>query len=306
MARRTNVLLGLMSSRCCTALAAIAGMAILVAVPSPAQGQPSQIESLSVVSESADAVTLQVVYFYNGDQGSDVFMSAKMVQNGAQSAYYGYRPGAVRRGRNRTRVELNATERAPDLFSTNQIEVGMYVGGGSVFLNRAFTFAKTWSRLGANLPAVARGAGLPHLAGNMAIQAVRPIGQTANPFGAPPDSGGAPVRRVLDDGSIELRYPDGTIRIRTTGGETVIHPDGTRQVFQFQNAQPPTPPSVPPNAAHAAWVSAELDSLLNVIRTLVGNDQPSIDHFLAQEGAGLSPYRRINQRTRAIDMLVRP
>ena len=290
-------------------LAILAGSALMVAsAAGPAQA--SQIESISIVSESANSVTFEIIYDYDGGHGDNVFMSVIMAQNGETSSHYGYRPGTVRSGRHRTRVELNALDRAPELFSTNQIEVAMYAGGNTPFLNRTYAFPKTWSRPRAGLTAVGTIVGQVLLSPNLAVRPVLANQAASNQLAGPSggSSGGDEVvgRRVLSDGSIELRYGDGTVRIRTGSGETVINPDGTRQVYQFQNAQPPTPPSAPPDAAHAAWVDGELASQLNVIQQLVGFDQQSIDHYLAQEGAGLSPYQRITQRTRAIDMLVRP
>jgi hypothetical protein len=53
-------------------------------------------------------------------------------------------------------------------------------------------------------------------------------------------------------------------------------------------------------------LDGENERLLGIIQTLVGNDEPSVQHYLAQEGAGLSVYQRVVSRTQAIDMLVRP
>lgn len=319
MAVRSDCQTGNLPALCRAALAGIVGLALMAATTVPGIAQQNRIESVSVVSESADTVTFEIIYAYAGDQGGDVFMSVVMAQDGERSSHYGYRPGPVRQGRHRTRVALSASEGAPDLFSTNQIEIGMYAGGQATFLSQSYAFAKTWSRPRAGLTAVPRIVASPQIVGQVAVQlanpqirqlqavqAAGPAGRLANPVGGTPVGGDAPERRVLSDGSIELRYPDGTIRIRTTSGETVIHPDGTRQIYSYANAQPPSPPSLPPDPAHANWVNAELESLLGVIGTLVGNDQASIEHYLTQEGAGLSPYVRINQRTRTIDMLVRP
>lgn len=286
------------------ALLVFASMAVALAL-SAGPATANQIESVSVVSESANSVTFEVIYVYDGDRGDDVFMSVVMAQNGERSSHYGYRPGQVRSGRHRARVELNALDRAPELFSTNQIEVALYTGGNAPFLKRMFAFPKTWSRPRAGLSAVGTIVGQVQLSPNLTVRPVL-ANQLASLSGGSSDGDDLLSRRVLSDGSIELRYGDGTVRIRTTSSETIIRPDGTRQVMMFQNAQPPSPPSAPPDAAHAAWVDGELVSQLNVIRQLVGNDQASVDHYLAREGAGLSPYQRITQRTRAIDMLVRP
>lgn len=319
MAVRTDWNSGKLPARCRAVLVGVVGLAIMAAITVPGKAQSNRIESVSIVSESADTVTFEIIYAYAGDRGDDVFMSVVMAQDGERSPYYGYVPGQVRSGRHRTRVALSASERAPDLFSTNQVEIGMYVGGGASYLRQSYAFAKTWSQPRASLTAVPRIVATPQIAGQVAVQlanpqiqqlqavqAAGPTGRFANPAGGTSGGGDLPERRVLSDGSIELRYPDGTVRIRTTSGETVILPDGTRQIYSYANAQPPSPPSLPADPAHANWVTAELESLLGVIGTLVANDQASIDHYLTQEGAGLSPYVRINLRTRTIGMLVRP
>lgn len=284
----------------------VLSLAFLAAMDTAGQAQPNRIDSVSVVAETANSVTFEIIYAYGGDQGNDVFLSVTMAHDGELLPHYSYRPGPVRSGQHRARVELSAARRAPELFSSDQINVGMYVGGQSPFLERTFSYPKTWSRPRAELRAV------PNI---IAVQAVPPVitvpatnlsNRLANPSGGSSGGGEAVERRVRSDGSIWLRFPDGSERIRTEGRETIIHPNGTQSVNMNANAQPPTPPGAPPNATHSAWVQAELESQLQVIRILVGHDDASIGHYLAQEGANWSPYRRITQRTWAIDMLVSP
>lgn len=280
-------------------------LAVLLVLAEPVRAQPNSIESVSIVSETADSVTLQIVYSYSGDHGARVFLSAEMQRDGDRLSYSGYRPGAVRTGRHRARVVLSALERAPDLFTTNQIEIGMYAGNQAPFLERTFSFQKTWSRSSATLTPFGNLIAVPQISSIVGSSVADLSNQlTVRPVD-PPADGEAVERRVQADGSIRLRNPDGTVRIRSVGKEIVINPDGTRTEFFQANAQPPTPPSAPPNATHAAWVEAELASQLEVIRMLVGYDEASVDHYLAQE-ASVSPYQRITRRTSAIDMLVRP
>jgi hypothetical protein len=131
----------------------------------------------------------------------------------------------------------------------------------------------------------------------------------ASQAGATDVSGASPpsvVRRVSPEGQVELHYPDGTIRQKFPGGFTIIHPDGTRETALFQSAQPPTPPSAPPDATHAEWLTAENERLLGIIRELVGNDEPSIQQYLAHEGSDASPYDKVDTRTQAIEWLIGP
>ena len=127
----------------------------LMLVAGPGQAA-NQIESVAIASESTNEVVLTVVYSYDGDQGGNVAISAVMASDGEPSAHYGYRPGRVERGRHRAQVRLGTTQSAPVIFSTNQIEVAMYVGGGDAFLKRQFSLGKTWSKPGATLPPVMR------------------------------------------------------------------------------------------------------------------------------------------------------
>jgi hypothetical protein len=280
----------------------------LVLVAGPARAA-NQIESVAIASESAGEVVLDVVYSYEGDQGSNVAISAVMAHDGKASQHYAYRPGRVEPGRHRTRVALSTAQGAPDIFSTNQIEVAMYVGGGAAFLKRQFSFAKTWSRPGAALPGVIRFAELrPRLALQRRPQAELEQIQPLEVLGPPDEAGqaGAIDRRVLPDGSVELHYPDGTIRRRFAGGETITRPDGTSSTMLFQNAQPPTPPTAPPDPAHANWLDAENERLLGIIGTLVGHDEQSIQNYLEREGAGRTVYERIEARTQAVGWLVSP
>jgi hypothetical protein len=280
----------------------------LMLVAGPAQAA-NQIESVTIASESTNEVVLTVVYSYDGDQGSNVAISAVMAHDGQPSAHYGYRPGRVERGRHRTQVRLGTTQSAPAIFSTDQIEVAMYVGGGSAFLKRQFSYAKTWSQPGASLPPVIRLAEMrPRLPLQRLPQAVLEQAQPPQELSPPdePEQAGAVDRRIRPDGSVELHYPDGTIRHLFGGGVTTTRPDGTSSTMLFQNAQPATPPTAPPDSAHANWLNAENERLLNIMRTLVGNDEPSIQNYLEREGADRTVYERIDARTQAVGWLVSP
>ncbi len=263
----------------------------------------NRIESVQIASESANEVALDVIYSYDGAQGDNVAVSAVMASNGEVSPHYAHRPARIERGRHRARVRLGINAGAPDIFSTDQLEIAMYVGGGATFLKRRFEFAKTWSRPGAALPPVLR---LAQLRPRPALQRA-PQPQQPETAPAQPDAGepGAVSRTILPDGSVELRYPDGTIRKLFAGGQTITRPDGTSSTMLYQNAQPPTPPTAPPDASHANWLDAEDQRLLDIMRTLVGNDEPSIQNYLEREG-DLSVYQRIEARTEAVGWLVSP
>jgi hypothetical protein len=172
--------------------------AMLLAGPGQAE---TRIESVAIATESSNEVVLQVAYIYDGDQGSNVAVAAVMATDGSNSSYYAYRPGRVERGRHRTRVTLGITGNAPEVFSTDEIEVAMYVGGGSAFVKRRFRFAKTWSQPGASLPPVIRLAEMrtgPLLqrAGRAVLEQGRPSLEIDPPDESTP--GGAVERRMPD------------------------------------------------------------------------------------------------------------
>jgi hypothetical protein len=263
----------------------------------------NRIESVAIVSESADEVVLDVVYTYDGDQGDNVAVSAVMAGNGEVSTHYAHRPARIERGRHRARVRLGTNAGAPEIFSTNRLEIAMYIGGGATFLRRQFDFAKTWSRPGATLSPVVH---VAQLRPRLAVQRAPQLQQLETPP-AQPDAGeaGAVSRQILPGGAVELHYPDGTIRKLFAGGQTITRPDGTSSTMLYQNAQPPTPPTAPPDASHANWLDAENERLLGIMRTLVGNDEPSIQNYLEREG-DLTVYQRIEARTEAVGWLVSP
>jgi hypothetical protein len=75
----------------------------------------------------------------------------------------------------------------------------------------------------------------------------------------------------------------------------MVFPDGRRSVVscaQVQRANPPLP-----DATTTEWLDAHCDRLLDVARTLLGNDQASIDNYLRNhENPQQSVYDRIGLR----------
>jgi len=264
-----------------------AGLVWAILAFAPAAAQQSSIDRVTVHEETRDRVVLTVEYTYDGGQGDTAFLSAVMASDGEVSPHYAYRPGRVTPGRHRARVTLGTNADAPDLFASNQIRVRMYDRDGEPFLTRTLHYPKTWSRPGA------------------ALRPVLTLAEPALPEDGPP-AVDRPQRRILPDGSVEVRLPDGTVQRLSEGRIVVVRPDAPEQVMLFQNAQPPTPPAAPPDPAESAWLEAMSERLLEIMRLLVGGHEPSIENYLAQEGADWSPYRRIDARTQAIDWLVRP
>lgn len=262
----------------------------------------SSIDQVLIVSETTDSVVLEVRYSYDGRQGEQAFASARMTSGGKVVRHFGYRPGAVERGRGRTRIQLSAADSAPPQFLSDGVRVELYTREGA-FASTVVAFAKTWAKPGVALePQLAVAHVIPPE--RLTLEHGRPGGGSA---GAGDQNGdGGVVRRILPDGKVELRYPDGAIVQLTKGSRTVIPAGGgPPQVYMYQSSQPPTPPAPPPGSPVANWVAGEAAGLLDAIRALVGGDEPSVAAYLASEGA-LSPYEQVTNRRLTITMLLQP
>jgi len=93
---------------------------------------------------------------------------------------------------------------------------------------------------------------------------------------------GKTEQRILPDGSIEIRYPDGRIvRIHKDGrGRTIIFPDGRIQEIIYKSqVQPGNPPPLPSDETLVEWLNSYNDNLLVTIQTILQNDQASIDNL---------------------------
>ena len=107
------------------------------------------------------------------------------------------------------------------------------------------------------------------------------------------DHDAGPVGERDGDGLVDREHREGC-------------PDGQEQIFLFQDVQGATPPSTPPDTAHADWLTQQNDSLLIIISTLVGNDEASVNNYLANENAGSSPYQQMDRHIDTINLLVSP
>jgi len=134
------------------------------------------------------------------------------------------------------------------------------------------------------------------------------------PLTAPPVGGSA--KRGFDENGqpyVEEQLAGGTVRRTQQNGVTMIKPDGSRQFIPFQfmraNAQPPTPPDLPTDPARGrSWVEHHNGALLELIRTLVSNDETEITKFSAAESksAGSDLFRQVDYRTRVLEILAKP
>ncbi len=117
---------------------------------------------------------------------------------------------------------------------------------------------------------------------------------------------GEPVgRAILQDGSIELRYANGSKKHRFQGGWKILCPDGTPvpTMVLFSSQIPPTLPPLLPEGTEAQWLEYHNTQLLGIINTLV-DDASMVDTYLKTEAADWSVYKRIQTRGETISYLL--
>lgn len=121
-------------------------------------------------------------------------------------------------------------------------------------------------------------------------------------LGRPPS--GETQRTILEDGTVEIRYPDGTIKRFDDRGVTVVRPDGQIQRFIYNQVQFDTPPSLPGDPQIVAWLEQHNEGLLNLIRVLVGGNETAVDNFLNYEKErDRTLYEKIYLRVTCIERL---
>jgi hypothetical protein len=114
-------------------------------------------------------------------------------------------------------------------------------------------------------------------------------------------------RRILEDGTIEIRYPDGTIKRDGPlgSGATVIHPDGTAEAGAGVEVQVPTPPPPPSGSTLSAWLAYQNARLLNAIKNLSSPDrrEENINNLRNAE-RGKNLFEQIDLRMRMVARLM--
>lgn len=111
-------------------------------------------------------------------------------------------------------------------------------------------------------------------------------------------------RSVTAEGHVVTRYPD-RIVTEGTGFRRTQYLDGRPdQTMAFHTGAPANIPPTPPDNAERNWLTWHSEGLLNMIKSLVGNDQVSIDNYVQSEPANLTVYERINRRRETINLLL--
>jgi hypothetical protein len=122
--------------------------------------------------------------------------------------------------------------------------------------------------------------------------------------GQGPVSQNANRKTINADGEVQTLLPDGGKRLTRPGGcgFTIVSPDGTKGTVTCNQVQPATPPIL--DQVSGKWLDAHNSSLFDIIRTLLGNDQSSLDNYLrTAESSSPTVYEKIRLRTSLISML---
>lgn len=136
-----------------------------------------------------------------------------------------------------------------------------------------------------------------HPAGD--LQLVTPQPPCALPKGEPVG------RAILPNGTIELRFANGSKKRRLQGGWEILCPDGTKvpATVLFSTQIPPTLPPTLPDATANEWLEYHDTRLLGIINSLV-DDPAMVDTYLKTEAPGWSVYQRIQSRSETISYLL--
>lgn len=116
-----------------------------------------------------------------------------------------------------------------------------------------------------------------------------------------PQEGNEPVKKILDNGNVEIDYADGSKKIISDGGITFISADGHKTMVEAIGAPVFIPPDLP-NDDISRWLNDVDKSLLELITQELKNDQTSINNLLAGE-TNLNIYQIINRRFKFLGSL---
>jgi hypothetical protein len=123
----------------------------------------------------------------------------------------------------------------------------------------------------------------------------------------PPHSPGDSVQRtILENGTVEFRYPDGTI-VRHAGTCKEVTPPGgepRKLCYAFTHVPYNLPPlSDQEPRGLGSWVQDRSDDVMGHINALLGGDQASVGNYQRTE-ADLDPYQRVERRLALVGLLL--
>jgi hypothetical protein len=118
--------------------------------------------------------------------------------------------------------------------------------------------------------------------------------------GEPDDT--AATRRVLEDGTLEIRFADGSARRRLPTGQLQnVRPDGTVTTLTFVQTQTADLPPLP--AQYEQWGSRLGSELLSILGNILTSAE--MEAYLQTE-AGKGYYELVDWRLRSIEFLMIP
>jgi hypothetical protein len=136
------------------------------------------------------------------------------------------------------------------------------------------------------------------------------VGPRRRGTGSSAEPSGSPTRVLLPDGTIEMRYPDGTVKSKKFGncGWNTRYPDGhtVPSMCAYSQTIPVVPPPPPSGSKEEKWLLAQDDNLLAILQTVLGGAS-SADYQNYLQNYENPPesvlYKQIYYRTRAIEEL---
>jgi hypothetical protein len=114
-------------------------------------------------------------------------------------------------------------------------------------------------------------------------------------------------RLVLQDGTVEFRYRDGTIRRRSKTCRWTIPPGGRPGSVCVVHAEVPynLPPLTDPTPRGLPkWVQDQSSQVMDQIAILLDNDEQSIRDYQRSD-QGLDSYRQVQRRLALVTTLLR-
>ena len=119
---------------------------------------------------------------------------------------------------------------------------------------------------------------------------------------AGPETTAVPTRRVLPDGTLELRFADGTLRHRLPDGKLeIVRPDGTKSTFTFLQTPGADLPPLP--SEFSEWGTRVNDNLLAILTNILSADELTA---YKQTEEGKDFYSVMNWRLRSLEFLTVP
>ncbi|MGB5305064.1 MAG: hypothetical protein WBO57_02375, partial [Gammaproteobacteria bacterium] len=116
--------------------------------PMPPEADPAvdknKIISHQKIYENDETLNIIVNYFYSGDHGEDVWMSATATANGQSTGYWTYRPARLIKGEHQSSITVGIKEDAPSFHCSDGIVFNMFSKESGMFYTHSVKFNKCW------------------------------------------------------------------------------------------------------------------------------------------------------------------